>query len=130
LFSKQSTADKIVFQTKHEQALDMVFHARKNGVRFNWVGCDGFYGKNSKFLRVLDDNDETFMADVHKNQKIYIENPNPLVPEAKSNKGKCPSKLKAQEQDIRVDKWVKQQPDNAWKRTKVRKTTTHCGYSA
>lgn len=116
-------ADKIVFQTKHEQALDMVFHARKNGVRFNWVGCDGFYGKNSKFLRVLDDNDETFMADVHKNQKIYIENPNPLVPEAKSNKGKCPSKLKAQEQDIRVDKWVKQQPDNAWKRTKVRKTT-------
>jgi SRSO17 transposase len=116
-------ADKIVFQTKHEQALDLIFHARKNGVRFNWVGCDGFYGKNSKFLRVLDDNDETFMADVHKNQKIYIENPNPLVPEAKSNKGKRPSKLKAQTQDIRVDKWVEQQPDNAWKRVKVRKTT-------
>ena len=116
-------ADKIVFQTKHEQALEMVFHARKNGVRFNWVGCDGFYGSNPRFLRALDDNDETFMADVHKNQKIYIENPNPVVPEAKSNKGKRPSKLKAQEQDIRVDKWVKQQPDNAWKRIKVRKTT-------
>ncbi|MCI5122583.1 MAG: hypothetical protein D3908_15620, partial [Candidatus Electrothrix sp. AUS4] len=88
----------------------------------NWV-CLVFFGKNSKFLRVLDDNDETFMADVHKNQKIYIENPNPLVPEAKSNKGKRPSKLKAQTQDIRVDKWVEQQPDNAWKRVKVRKTT-------
>lgn len=116
-------ADKIVFRTKHEQALDMVFHARKNGVRFNWVGCDGFYGSNPQFLRALDDNDETFMADVHKSQKIYIENPNPVVPEAKSNKGKRPSKLKAQTQDVRVDKWVEQQPDNAWKRVKVRKTT-------
>ncbi|XOF32770.1 MAG: IS701 family transposase [Candidatus Electrothrix sp. YB6] len=64
-------ADKIVFKTKHEQALDMVFHARKNGVRFNWVGCDGFYGKNSQFLRKLDNNDEKFMADVHKDQIIY-----------------------------------------------------------
>ena len=116
-------ADKIVFQTKHEQALDMVFQARKNGVRFNWVGCDGFYGSNPQFLRSLDDNAETFMADVHKDQRIYIENPRPAVPEAKSNKGKRPSRLKAQKQDIRVDKWVKQQPATAWKRVKVRKTT-------
>jgi SRSO17 transposase len=35
--------DKIVFQTKHEQALEMVFHARKNGIYFNWVGFVGFY---------------------------------------------------------------------------------------
>jgi SRSO17 transposase len=116
-------ADKIVFQTKHEQALDMVFHARKNGVRFNWVGCDGFYGNNPQFLRKLDDNDEKFMADVHKDQIIYIEDPSPVVPKAKSNKGKRPSNLKAQKQGIRVDKWVKQQPDNAWKRVKVRNTT-------
>ena len=116
-------ADKIVFQTKHEQALEMVFHARKNGVRFNRVGCDGFYGSNPRFLRTLDDNDETFMADVHKDRIIYIENPDPVVPDAKSNKGKRPSKLKAQEQGVRVDKWVEQQPDNTRKRVKVRKTT-------
>ena len=28
-------ADKIVFQTKHEQALDMVFHVRKNGGNYS-----------------------------------------------------------------------------------------------
>jgi len=39
-------ADQIVFKTKHEQALEMVFLARKNGVRFKWVGFDGFYGDN------------------------------------------------------------------------------------
>lgn len=116
-------ANEIVFQTKHEQALDMVFHARESGVRFNWVGCDGFYGSNPEFLRKLADNDEIFMADVHKDQNIYLEDPKPIIPEAKSKQGRPPSRLKAQEQSIRVDKWVENQPDNAWERIKVRDTT-------
>jgi SRSO17 transposase len=114
---------EIVFRTKHEQALDMVFHARENGIRFNWVGFDGFYGSNPEFLRVLADNSETFMADVHKNQQVYIEDPMPAIPEPKSKKGKEPTKLKAQTESIRVDKLVKTQPDGAWKRIKVRETT-------
>ncbi len=36
--------DEIIFKTKHEQALEMIFHARKNGIRFNWVGVNIFYG--------------------------------------------------------------------------------------
>lgn len=115
--------DKIVFQTKHEQALDMVFHARKNGIRFNWVGFDGFYGSNPKFLRALSDSNETFMADVHRDQRVYLEDPMPIIPDAKSKKGKNPTKLKAQTASIRVDKFVKDQADDAWKRIKVRKTT-------
>lgn len=34
------TADQTVFKTKHQQALEMVFMARKNGARFKWVGFD------------------------------------------------------------------------------------------
>jgi len=37
-------ADKIIFKTKHEQALDMIFHAKEEGVRFNRAGFDAFYG--------------------------------------------------------------------------------------
>ena len=43
--------DRIVFKTKHEQALEMIFSTRKNGVRFKGVGFDGFYGDNRAFLR-------------------------------------------------------------------------------
>lgn len=114
---------EIVFKTKHEQALDMVFHARENGVRFNWVGFDGFYGKNPEFLRALSDNNETFMADIHKNQRVYLEDPMPIIPNKKSKKGKKPTKLKAQTASIRVDKLAEIQPDDAWNRIKVRKTT-------
>jgi SRSO17 transposase len=55
--------DQIVFKTKHEQALEVIFCARKNGVRFKWVGFNGFYGDNPKFLRTLADNGEEFMAE-------------------------------------------------------------------
>ena len=47
----------------------------------------------------------------------------PVVPAAKSKKGSKPTKLKAQTAAIRVDKLVESEPDDAWKRTKVRETT-------
>ncbi len=111
------------FRSKAELALDMVFQARKKGVRFNWVGCDGFYGDKPEFLRGLADNGEIFMADVHKDQRIYLEDPRPIIPQAGSSKGRKPSKPKAQTEPIRVDKWTEGQPDEAWKRVKVRETT-------
>jgi SRSO17 transposase len=108
------------FRTKHELALDMVFHAREKGIRFNWVGCDGFYGDNPEFLRGLADNGEIFMADVHKDQRIYLEDPHPIISKAESCKERKP---KAQTEAIRVDKWSESQPDEAWERIKVRETT-------
>ncbi len=38
---------------------------RARGIRFAWVGVDGGYGKEPDFLRRLDDENETFVADVH-----------------------------------------------------------------
>lgn len=111
---------EIVFKSKHVQAIEMVLHARSNGVRFNWVGCDGFYGSNPAFLRVLDECNEQFVADVHCDQRIYVEDPKPVVPAVKSKRGRKPSKLKAQVKAIRVDKWVEQQPDCEWRRVAVR----------
>jgi len=70
-----------VFKTKHTLALELVSNARANGVRFNWVGCDGFYGQAPWFLRELDKAGECFVADVHCNQVIYLDDPDPFVPD-------------------------------------------------
>lgn len=115
--------DKIVFKTKPEQALEMICHARKLGVRYNWVGFDGFYGENPPFLRMLDEMGETFMGDVHSDQRVYLENPNPTVPKRKSKRGKTPTKRKAQELPIRVDELAEHQPATAWQRVKLRDST-------
>jgi SRSO17 transposase len=115
--------DHIEFQSKHDLALQMVVMARIRGLEFNWVGFDGFYGENPSFLRYLDDLGEIFMADVHKDQRIYLEDPDPVIPEPKSQRGRKPTRLKAKTDAIRVDKWVKSQPDQAWKMISVRDTT-------
>jgi SRSO17 transposase len=115
--------DRIVFKTKHEQAIEMIFSARKNGVRFKWVGFDGFYGDNPAFLRKLADNDVEFMADIHSDHRIYYEDPQPVVPLPKSNKEKKTSKLQAQSRSIRLDRWVAKQSPEAWKRVELREST-------
>ena len=67
-----------VLKSKAELAFEMVVHARQNGVRFSWVGVDGGYGKDPAFLRRLADHGEVFVAEVHRDQPIYLENPEPL----------------------------------------------------
>lgn len=112
--------EHIVQKSKCELALEEIFHARANGIRYNWVGVDGTYGKDPAFLRTLDADDEIFVADVHKDQRIYLEDPNPIIPEPKSNRGRRPTRLVAQIEPIRVDKWTAEQPQSAWELMAIR----------
>ena len=71
-----------VAKRKQDLALEMVKHARELELEYKWVGCDGFYGEDPAFLRALDTLPvpEIFMADVHKDQRVYLEDPKPIVP--------------------------------------------------
>lgn len=116
--------ENIVAKRKQDLALEMVEHARELKLEYKWVGCDGFYGEDPAFLRALDKLPETFMADVHKDQHIYLEDPKPIVPPPKPGKcGKKSTKLQAQTKPIRVDKWASQQPAEAWERMTLRDST-------
>jgi len=115
--------EHIEFHRKHDLALQLVIQARLQGVAFSWVGADSLYGEDPSFLRSLDQMHEIFMVDVHKDQRIYLEDPDPIVPPPKSNKGRKPSRLKAQTTAMRVDKWAAQQPKDSWQRIHVRDTT-------
>jgi len=103
----------IVYQKKSQQALDMVKQARTNGIHFNWVGVEGGYGKEPDFLRNL----------ASTNQRIYLEDPKPTIPEHKSNRDRKPTKLKAQTDSIHVDKWAARQPEDAWQMIQIREST-------
>jgi SRSO17 transposase len=87
-------------------------------------GCvDGGYGKEPAFLRRLDDGGEVFVAEVHKTQRIYLEDPAPRVPERTTSRGKAPSRLVAQSAGQRIDEWATAQPSEAWQRIEVRSGT-------
>jgi len=111
------------FKTKSELALDMVRYQRQQGIQFAWVGADGGYGKEPAFLRGLDDMDEIFVVDVHKDQMIYLEDPQPVIPQKKNKRGRKTARYQAQTQPVRVDNWKEAQPEEAWQRYKLRDST-------
>ena len=116
-------AEEIIPRSKCDLALEIVANARSTGTGYKWVGVDGGYGKEPAFLRSLADDGDIFVADVHKNQRIYLEDPKPVVPKSKSKKGRKASRLVAQSEAHRVDQWTKSQPDEAWSSIAIREGT-------
>ena len=111
------------FKRKHDLALEMITHARQQGIGFAWVGFDGFYGSDPAFLRTLDDQGEIFVGDVHKDQRLYLADPQPIVPPPATPRGRPPTCRPAQTLAVRVDRWAYQQPADAWQRVTVRDGT-------
>lgn len=111
------------FKSKLELALEMVRRARSLGLQYQWVGVDGFYGQASGLLRTLDAEGEVFMADIHSNQSIYLSDPAPYLPKAKSGRGRKPSRYQSKQKPVTVADWAKQQPMEHWQRKTLRNTT-------
>jgi hypothetical protein len=80
----------------------------------DFIAVDGGYGKEPAFVRALDARGKRFVADVHKDQLIYVTAPQPAVP-AKTGRGRRPSRASAAA-PIRVDAWAAAQPQSAWQR--------------
>ena len=64
--------------------------ARRNGVRFGWVGADAGSGSGPDFLFSLADAGHTFLIDVHKSFVIYGVDPQPKP--GPSTKGLTPNR--------------------------------------
>jgi SRSO17 transposase len=111
------------FQRKADLALTMIRHARAQGIGFAWVGFDGFYGSDPQLLRALDEDGEIFVGDVHKDQRLYLADPQPVVPPPSRPRGRRPTVLQAQTPALRVDQWAQQQPASAWQTVTLREGT-------
>jgi SRSO17 transposase len=111
------------FRRKRDLALEMIAHARRQGIGFAWVGFDGLYGSDPALLRALDDRGEAFMGDAHKDQRLYLDDPQPSVPSPAAPRGRPPTRPSAQTPAIRADHWAAQQPAEAWQRVTLRQGT-------
>ena len=107
--------ERRVLKTKPALALELVQRARRNGIRFSWVTADGGYGQNRALLRALDDAGESFVIDVHCDQRIYLEEPSRPVQEPTSADQQSSSAV-----SLSVEQWAAQQPSTAWEPVWVR----------
>lgn len=110
-------ADQIMI-SKAELGLEMVRKARARGLRFEWVAADGGYGKDPSFLRSLDDLGAQFVIDVHRDQRVFLSDPEPTP-----SKGPRSKRLVTAVKKQTLQSWVQAQPETAWKRVFIRHST-------
>jgi SRSO17 transposase len=109
--------------SKSSLAFELIWMACARGVNFHWIGVDGGYGKEPKFLRELDDCDIKFVADIHRTQRIWLNDPCLHVPVVLKGRGKKPSKLRATTKPVTVDEFAKKLHKTDWIRCVLRDST-------
>jgi SRSO17 transposase len=109
--------------SKSGHALDIVRTARARGMRFEWVSVDAGYGKEPAFLRALADMNEVFVADVHRDQRVWTEEPRLHWPETKPGRGRPSKKQKAAMTPVTVESLAKEFRPEEWSRCVLRDCT-------
>ena len=109
--------------SKSGHALDIVRAARARGMRFEWVSVDAGYGKEPAFLRSLDDSNEVFAADVHRDQRVWTADPGIHVPAAKPGRGRQARHLQAMAAPVTVESLAKGFRPEDWTRCVLRDST-------
>ena len=110
--------DQRHFRSKPQLLLESIRHQRQLGIRFDVVSVDSGYGSHPSFLHELDHAAETFVAEVHCNQRLWTENPWPHTQSKRP--GKTLAHPKASHPSQRADTWAAAQSDPAWQRLKTR----------
>ena len=111
-----------VFKTKKQLALEIVEQARRNGVRFGWVGADAGYGSGPDFLFALADAGHTFLIDIHKSFVIYGVGRQLRIHEPSSN-GQKARRLISTRESLSVEEFVQACSTKDWRLYSVRQTT-------
>lgn len=110
------------FKTKLELAAEIIEHQVSQGISFDFISADGYYGNDASFAHLIDKLGMVYMLDIHENQTIYFERPELLLPERTSKKGATPKRLKATTQSMSVSKYLQTLDTKDWQLLTVRNT--------
>ena len=109
-------------QTKPQLALSMIDELDNLGLQWDWIGGDGLYGHSDEFTTGLDERELFYVLDVHKDELIYEEEPQIAVPPRTHAHGPTPTKLRADREPIRLDRYCAKLPTDSWELVKIRKS--------
>jgi SRSO17 transposase len=83
-----------VFQTKSELGLHMVTRVQANGLPFERLACDAFYGKDRQFRAELQAKNVRYAADVPADTPVYLREPQVGLPRQRHASGRPPTRWK------------------------------------
>ena len=110
------------YKTKPELALDMIKEDIGRGVKFDWIGGDGLYGHNTELCKGIDKLGKFFVMDVHRDERVFQSEPSFSIPTKTKTRGRKPTRLKADKQDVRLDELYKNLTAEQWRLESIRDT--------
>jgi len=111
------------FQKKADLGLPMVKRAKANGVPFELLACDAFYGRDSQFRADVEAENVPYAAQVPSDTRVYVSQPQVEVPKKRGKRGRPPHRLKVLSRHTpREVRQLARNPNTQWERVRVRLT--------
>jgi len=122
---KCGVPENIIFKSKAQLGLEMIFDAQKRGVPFGWIGMDCFYGEQSWLLDEINIMGMTYIADAPTDTQVWLEKPQIEIPEKKGIRGPIPKLKKlvsGEPNPIKVQDLAEQLDQSQYTRVFLRET--------
>jgi len=112
-----------VYRTKPELAVELI-EQLPAAVAYEWVGGDTIYGNSPLLRRKLRESGRAFVLDVGEQLKVYLSDPEPLVPEvAGGGRGRKPTRLVSRERAVELRQLVEEIKAHQWQTMEYRTGT-------
>lgn len=112
-----------VFKTKQQLALDIIKHQKTTlDTKFDFINGDALYGADQGFTDAIDAMAIPFVMDIRENQRIYMEEPEIIIPERKGKRGRLPSIPKPNVAPVCVANYANNLKKEDFRLLKVRNT--------
>lgn len=119
---KCGVPENIVFQTKAQLGLELIYKAQERKIPFGWIGMDSHYGQQPWLLDELESENLIYIADIPCDSRSWLELPQTGVPSRNGDIGRKPTKQKAMEQPFEARQIASQLDRSQWKRMYIRDT--------
>lgn len=122
---KCGVPENIIFKSKAQLGLEMIFDAQKRGVPFGWIGMDCFYGEQPWLLDEIEIMGMTYIADAPTDTQVWLEKPKIEIPEKKGIRGPIPKLKKlvsGEPNPIKVQDLAEQLDQSQYTRVFLRET--------
>jgi SRSO17 transposase len=110
------------YKSKIELAQELVEEALAAEASFEWVVADAVYGSLA-FAHYLNNRGIRFALDMRSNQPVYLEDPQPYLPQRQGPIGRRRTKLKTAHKAVTVKEQLERIQPQQWKTVRVRKGT-------
>ncbi len=114
---------KMAFRSKLELASAIVRHQKEQGIAFDFVTADDYYGNDASLAREIENLGSVYMLDIHSDQEIYLEKPELILPRKKSVRGRKPKRFMASIPGIKVNAYLTMLKAVHWQILDVQNTT-------